>query len=649
MYRSCLVGVHDEGNTTPRQLRQELNEYLINHPEDEINGYPIVNMIRENILEYQLKEYNSDHPEHNFSNPMIVNQIRESLKINLAGLVDLEVLYKYSRIMSDATPNQCEYGGLVELHAFSKCRKVNIVVYNKSAFKHDGPSGTCKQEAVIHYADDVPIVALLWVNQIHYDVMTPVTKIDNSGPLNVDSPSSHEQLKLSSKAKGSRNCPVKNDDEFMSLSEIQRLMKHLAGMKASDLRCLYEDVSYKLAKRNGYVVDFNYLLTSILGTNTNSSLLGGTEQSKGATFYVGPYTTKNKTELNESLDVVLEAIDHAHEYPSTADDKDTDKRFVQYIMTRILNKLNSLQEISDTQAASALLGLNVGLCSEIFVTYNADSFIQFALDERKRLSGRNDISIEDSDFDSDVSTETSFSDDDTFVLWNEDKNELEELDEVMALAEEANKNIDFEDYEPVRYYDSQYGSCKVYQVDNDTRYEPIANPLLYRYRGEKLKGLNRLEYFCTVKTVKDPSEKDRIKNASKCQRRPKNHQYKFSEGIPIHANHHQIMRTKSCTPKLFTNPPSHPGHHRLCCDKCNEKKNEGNKNMDEKNCNKCNRLDIEWKKKQTNLHVIISQCFALRLNFIITLVEMYMIMIGRHLRSSSMNCNKMMVHQNRLQ
>ena len=35
-------------------------------------------------------------------------------------------------------------------------------------------------------------------------------------------------------------------------------------------------------------------------------------------------------------------------------------------------------------AATALLGLNVGLCSEIFYVYDSDSYINFALDMQKQ-------------------------------------------------------------------------------------------------------------------------------------------------------------------------------------------------------------------------------------------------------------------------
>ena len=60
--------------------------------------------------------------------------------------------------------------------------------------------------------------------------------------------------------------------------------------------------------------------------------------------------------------MLLEAQEYARIHPSRAEDSNTKKRFVQYIITRVLNKINSLMEVSDTQAAAALLGMDSGVC-----------------------------------------------------------------------------------------------------------------------------------------------------------------------------------------------------------------------------------------------------------------------------------------------
>ena len=46
------------------------------------------------------------------------------------------------------------------------------------------------------------------------------------------------------------------------------------------------------------------------------------------------------------------------------------------VMTRVLNKMNGLMEVSDTQAAAALLGMNTGVCSDIFTSCDMAAYVQ---------------------------------------------------------------------------------------------------------------------------------------------------------------------------------------------------------------------------------------------------------------------------------
>ena len=57
-------------------------------------------------------------------------------------------------------------------------------------------------------------------------------------------------------------------------TKVRQLMAELEGLTIEDLRDLYTHVSSKLVKRNGYVADFNMLLTALMGCNTNSLFLG---------------------------------------------------------------------------------------------------------------------------------------------------------------------------------------------------------------------------------------------------------------------------------------------------------------------------------------------------------------------------------------
>ncbi len=66
---------------------------------------------------------------------------------------------------------------------------------------------------------------------------------------------------------------VADKPTFPRICEIEEIVKELTGMDKDNLKVLYENVSRKLHDRNGYVVEYNHLLTSILGYSTNPLLL----------------------------------------------------------------------------------------------------------------------------------------------------------------------------------------------------------------------------------------------------------------------------------------------------------------------------------------------------------------------------------------
>jgi hypothetical protein len=94
-----------------------------------------------------------------------------------------------------------------------------------------------------------------------------------------------------------------------------------------------------------------------LGTNTNAQLLGSLVQAKAILFYLIKYITKDATALASTFAVIKYAQDKQREYPSIAEDAGTDKRDGAQFLQIILNKLNGISELGDTQAAAALLGM----------------------------------------------------------------------------------------------------------------------------------------------------------------------------------------------------------------------------------------------------------------------------------------------------
>jgi len=101
--------------------------------------------------------------------------------------------------------------------------------------------------------------------------------------------------------------------------------------------------------------------------------LGSAEQGKSALFYIASYIAKNKVALEQCLTVLNKAISHVNKYPSkyTPEQGKTVKHgTVKHILERTLNQLNLLMEISEYQAAAALLDLPTEISSDNFVFYH---------------------------------------------------------------------------------------------------------------------------------------------------------------------------------------------------------------------------------------------------------------------------------------
>ena len=321
---------------------------------------------------------------------------------------------------------------------------------------------------------------------------------------------------------------------------------------------------------------------------------------------------KNLVELIDSFDILLEAQDYAERHPSTAEDSSTDKRFVQYVMTRVLNKMNSLMEVSDTQAAAALLGMEAGMCSEIFWVYDSKSHMNYIWDEKQQQMCTNKDSgssmstpfgDSDNSDDSDDSDEESL--DDCFGEGNTSDTEsaTTSMDDAAAHGIDAhgariNQNSggvdegagigggsvwssehlnddgrnyhiddshDFDCPFEATYHDvnNDYGSCPFYKTEDGQGLEPVPWPVLYRFRGIHLRDLNRWEYWCLVRVVKTTTETYDGAASNKPKRgRPSSRRFEFGgspNDIPILHSHHQILRSKQCTLKFLQNPPCHPG------------------------------------------------------------------------------------------
>lgn len=120
-------------------------------------------------------------------------------------------------------------------------------------------------------------------------------------------------------------------------------------------------------------IEASRVVTSALMCNTNHQLLETEEQARSAGFYSVKYYGKDLVKSNIILSV-LHMMDNQRE--SKAKDAGTEQRDAMFWLTRALNNYSSMCEFSDTQVASALMGIDSFQTSHIFWTFHSKSFVR---------------------------------------------------------------------------------------------------------------------------------------------------------------------------------------------------------------------------------------------------------------------------------
>ena len=103
-------------------------------------------------------------------------------------------------------------------------------------------------------------------------------------------------------------------------------------------------------------VEYNPITSYLLRCNTSIQFLMTTTSCKNSIYYIANYMSKHPLEINNALSIIYAAMINAKKYPSKAEDAGSETRNAKYLLTKILNKLNSTVEVSDHQAVMLLLG-----------------------------------------------------------------------------------------------------------------------------------------------------------------------------------------------------------------------------------------------------------------------------------------------------
>jgi len=552
LFYNLLLGLVKSSQIEPRsksveEFRRELMQCLTKLPLDcKLGDKTIEERIKSRMSRQNLDDdtTTASRNHHNSKSVRSSRRLQSSNKTKqeepINNTTTKDKLDLYSQLMMNVDGDDCYEGGALEINLFARVMNVNVAVYVK-----EGNSLT-RVDYIAANGDTRSTIHLL---------RTP---------------------NIAGESCANRSEPVINPPEYkykLITPKLKKLTEKLQAFEVSDLKRLYHMISKALPTRNEWVVDFNPLLTSLLGCNSNLLHLGSSEQSKAALFYIGPYINKDGVKITDALPLLLKAYKHAINYPSVADDTGTAKRHTQHALQRALNKMNNLIEVTDTQAAASLLGMGASLCSESFVTCDIKAYIKYVNAELQRIRGS---SLHDDD--SDDGTVKEYYDEMDFLV-EDDEEEL--IDDDVEDGSDSNSVPDDRSLDPMecdgsedqqmdcdeseivhsssddfKFINASCGSARLYTMNDGTK-QPVSYAALYRYRGEGLKHLNRYEYTTCVRVMEKKANNDDTLDISGVGRR-KNKAYSFGTGLNIEKNYHQVLRSKQCIPKFTKSPPALP-------------------------------------------------------------------------------------------
>ena len=259
---------------------------------------------------------------------------------------------------------------------------------------------------------------------------------------------------------------------------------------------LYKNLRNSLQDRNGYVVETNDLLQIASGSSTNAILLGASEQSRCALYYVAPYvSSKNKVAVEASLLALRAAHEHVNQYPSTASNSGTEIRTVQHIFTRVLNTLSRAVEVSDTQIALTLLNVPSLISSDTYIYFTPQYSINYFNDQFQPEK---------------INPNTNYGPAAIFTIRNNEESLLSDEDEIQKV--------------------------------------PVHSPVHWWHRGEALRNMTIFEYTALIDILPISLTSD-LEDSSDVPTtgRKKRNQFLFTSKHPLHNTHAQFLRAKHKT------------------------------------------------------------------------------------------------------
>ena len=277
--------------------------------------------------------------------------------------------------------------------------------------------------------------------------------------------------------------------EVISMPEFASLKKKLGEISAVDARAFLQETR-SLPCAEATVVDWSPELTHATCSNTAPYHLGAGKTALAAMFYLVKYLKKEAGRPNIALAVLIDARYHIHEYGSKGPDAGTPQHFARHLLNRCVNKGD--QELSGTQSASVVLGLDSFRCSDItgFVDNNC---ALLAAKEMWLASGGGAATMVDVE-------------DPGGPLNAEDEDNDEDSGEASRKKHDKTLVFDSDEEDDAAGDDARPPSSKIYTLPKKgsslKRAVAVSSDVHYRFRGKGLQLLNYVEYCNMVSIVK---------------------------------------------------------------------------------------------------------------------------------------------------
>lgn len=173
---------------------------------------------------------------------------------------------------------------------------------------------------------------------------------------------------------------------------VHTMQRLSTGAAQNVMEFLYGDTAFCYG--DGYQCETSIILAALLGCNTNASPLGSRAQAICAMYYLAGYLSKNPVKPHHWASCIAAARKAASRMTSKADDAGTSLRNCIFLLQKVLNRLNAMGEVSDTQSAMLLLGEPSFVSSHRFRFVFVHSAVEFQMSLRSS-TGCDEVDIDD--------------------------------------------------------------------------------------------------------------------------------------------------------------------------------------------------------------------------------------------------------------